>query len=71
VDHMQVISALINSFLVLVVLLSLYTDYRSGKIYNKITLPALCAGVVLNILHHGSSGLLLSATGVGVALSQR
>ena len=42
---------------------SLYTDLRFGKVYNKLTLPCILLGIVLNALLHGLQGALLSIEG--------
>lgn len=49
-------------------LISVYTDHRSGKILNKVTFPALAIGLVLSLLFGGPGGLLKSLLGMGLAL---
>lgn len=44
-----------------------FTDYRSGKIYNWLTLPAIILGLVLAAVLQGWYGLGQAALGLGVA----
>jgi len=45
---------------------ALYTDLRWCRIYNKLTLPCILIGLVLNTLYQGGHGLLLSICGIGL-----
>jgi prepilin peptidase CpaA len=62
--------ALNNLGVILAVTAASFTDLRWGKVYNFITVPALVAGLTLNALAGGWSGLALSVQGIflGVAL---
>lgn len=63
---------LIDIILFSILFISLYTDLKSGKIYNVVTLPAMAVGLLLNFLISGQSngcvGLLNSIYGILVAL---
>jgi prepilin peptidase CpaA len=50
-----------------VLAIAVVTDISKRKIYNWLTLPAICLGIVLNICLHGFHGLLSSLTGIAVA----
>jgi prepilin peptidase CpaA len=63
-------------FVVLMVLLffAVYTDLTDGKIYNKLTIPAIVLGVLLNGLlgalqGEGISGLLSAVLGSGIGFA--
>ena len=45
--------------------ISVYTDVRWGKIFNKITFPLILAGFLLNSLFFGLEGSLESLKGFG------
>ena len=45
--------------------ISAATDLYCGKIFNMITLPGLCVGVVLAFLHGGAAGVLDVLCAVG------
>ncbi|MHB0912930.1 MAG: A24 family peptidase [Armatimonadota bacterium] len=47
---------------------ALYTDLRSGKIYNTLTLPCMLLGLAANTVLGGLSGLLTSLAGMGAVL---
>lgn len=49
--------------LFLLLVMSVYHDYRTQKIPNKITVPAIVAGVVLSTVYYGFSGLKTSLIG--------
>src|SRR5690554_6275886 len=49
--------------LFLLLVMSVYHDYRTQKIPNKITVPAIVAGVVLSTTYYGFSGLKASLIG--------
>lgn len=51
-----------------VVAVAVYTDLRYRRIPNRITLPALVAGLLLNGLADWPSGLVSALSGVGIAL---
>jgi prepilin peptidase CpaA len=57
---------------VLLIILAGYTDYRKRLIENRLTLPAIAIGFLLNFIGHGWQGILLSSlglmTGVGLLL---
>ena len=52
-----------------VLIISVFTDVRHGKILNAVTLPAAVLGIVLNTLDKGWPGILFSLAGVGVGLA--
>lgn len=56
--------------LILVLILSLYTDLKHRRIYNFVTLPALVLGLMINSWNSGLSGLWFSCQGLllGIAL---
>ena len=60
---------LVNGILIITVLICLYTDLRDRKIYNKVLLPALFLGVILNVFLYGFQGLLNSVMGFGIGLA--
>jgi prepilin peptidase CpaA len=53
--------------LAVILLISVYTDIRSRKIYNWVTFPSMLVGLILNIWRHGAHGALFSLEGFGVA----
>ena len=57
---------------VVLILIAGYTDCRKRLIENRLTLPAIAIGFLLNFIGHGWQGILLSAlglmTGVGLFL---
>jgi prepilin peptidase CpaA len=53
----------------LVLILSVFTDIRDGKIYNAVTLPFALLGLILNVIHKGLPGVLFSLAGLGVGLA--
>ncbi|HNY13549.1 MAG TPA: A24 family peptidase [Candidatus Wallbacteria bacterium] len=63
---------LIDIILFSILFISLYTDLKSGKIYNWVTLPAMAGGLLLNFMISGQAtayaGLLNSVYGILVAL---
>jgi len=66
-----ILAGLKTAILACAVLLSVvagWTDLRSGMIRDRLTLPGLVAGVVLNTLVGGWGGLKLSLFGAGVGL---
>ena len=46
---------------------ALYTDFRYGKIYNKLTIPCMAVGIILNAAD-GLPGVYQSAAGAGLVL---
>lgn len=52
----------------LVLLISVFTDVRQGKIYNAVTVPFATLGIVLNTLDGGWAGMLFSLGGIAVGL---
>jgi prepilin peptidase CpaA len=44
------------------------TDLRVGKVFDRVTLPCLAAGVLLNTLALGLSGTAISAAGMATAV---
>lgn len=64
-----------NAVIIAVVVLIIfagYTDYRKRLIENRLTLPAIAVGFLLNFIGHGWQGILLSSlglmTGIGLLL---
>ncbi|KKK36319.1 peptidase A24 [Mesobacillus campisalis] len=57
-------------FLITVLLICLYTDIRSRKILNIVTIPTIVFSMVINVLGGGIEGLLYSGKGffVGTGL---
>jgi prepilin peptidase CpaA len=55
---------------VLLILMAGYTDYRKRLIENRLTLPAIAVGFILNFIGHGWQGILFSFLGLvtGVVL---
>jgi prepilin peptidase CpaA len=47
---------------------SVYTDVRWGKIFNKLTFPLILTGFFLNTLFLGLDGSWLSLKGIGAAI---
>lgn len=58
-----VIDNLILTSVVMLSLLAMYTDFRSRIIPNKLTLPAICLGLILNTAGNGWQGLLFACAG--------
>ena len=53
----------LNILLITIVTICLITDLKSRKIYNKVLLPALVMGVIINIYGNGWAGLFNSSLG--------
>lgn len=53
-----------NIVLLSVLVIAVVTDIRSHRVPNWLTLPAIIAGVGLNLISGGASGLLLSIGGL-------
>lgn len=47
---------------------AVYTDFRYGKIYNKLTLTCIVLGIVMSLLSAGLRGLGESLAGAGLVL---
>jgi prepilin peptidase CpaA len=58
----------INSVLVLVLVVCFYTDLRFNKIYNKVSFPAMAAGLILNGAFGGLTGFLWALLGWAVGM---
>jgi prepilin peptidase CpaA len=62
--------SIINTVLVVVLTICFFTDLRYSKIYNKVTFPAMAAGILLNGIFGGVTGaswaLLGWAVGMGI-----
>jgi prepilin peptidase CpaA len=54
---------------VLLALIAGWTDFRTRRIPNWLTVPGLVVGLAMNIALGGKSGLLASLEGVGVGLA--
>lgn len=59
---------IIDAVLVAVLVISAYTDGTQGKIYNKVTFPAMLAGLVLNGIFGGTTGLIWALIGWAVGM---
>jgi len=62
----------IDSLLFFIISISLYTDLKSGKIYNCFTLPSIIAGFILNMLLNPANrfaGLSNSFLGFAIAFA--
>jgi len=57
-----------NLWVVFVVTAASITDLRWGKVFNVLTMPALLAGVVINLAAAGLPGLWLSLQGIAMGL---
>lgn len=70
--HTGALAHLIDAFLAAGLGVSVITDLRSGKVYDRVTLPCMALGVLLNTWLYGWVGAGLSiagmATAVGLAL---
>lgn len=51
-----------------VLVISVFTDVRRGRIYNAVTLPFAILGIILNALDKGAPGILFSLGGIAVGL---
>ncbi|NPV48531.1 MAG: prepilin peptidase [Armatimonadetes bacterium] len=52
-----------------VLIISVFTDVRHGKIYNAVTVPFAILGIILNILDRGWTGVLFSLGGIATGLA--
>lgn len=59
----------IDIMLLLLLVISVYTDLRSQRIYNKVLLPAALLGLGFHIYQQGIGGLLYSLQGLGAGLA--
>lgn len=59
---------MVNFILISVLLICLYTDVKSRKILNIVTLPTLFFGLVYNMNNNGLEGFLFSGKGFLVGL---
>lgn len=58
---------LLNNLVLLIVLVaSALSDTLHGKIYNKVTYPAVVLGILLNIFVQGGAGIKSSLFGLGI-----
>ncbi|TDL73866.1 prepilin peptidase [Rhodococcus qingshengii] len=58
-----------NIILIIVLIICLFTDIKSRKILNTVTLPAIIFGLVINIFYTGFDGFMYSGRGFLVGLS--
>lgn len=64
----SILKSLVIAVLIALLGIGVYTDVRYGKIYNKLTLPCIAIGILLNTGMNGFQGLLGSIGGVLVVL---
>ncbi len=64
---MITITVVMTSLTILLVAAAVYTDVRWGKIFNRLTMPAIVLGLIINSLT-GIDGFLHSIAGVGLGL---
>ncbi|UCH36156.1 MAG: prepilin peptidase [Armatimonadota bacterium] len=57
-----------TSLMIAMLAVAVVTDLRSGKIYNKLTVPCAAAGLTLGGVAGGAAGLGDHALGAGIAL---
>lgn len=62
---------LLNAVLVAVLITCAYTDGTRGKIFNKVTFPAMGLGLLLNGIFGGVTGLGWSLLGLGLGLAMQ
>ncbi len=60
---------LVDCLLIALIVICVITDLRERKIYNKVLLPFLLAGLVLNSVTGGFSGLTFALAGTAVGFS--
>jgi len=63
------VTNLIDIAVAAVVIISVYTDLKERKIYNVVILSGVIAGLLLNLLNDGSSGVLFSLKGLGAGMA--
>jgi prepilin peptidase CpaA len=72
VSHTGALIPLANTVLAAGLLVSVATDVRQGKVFDRVTMPCVAAGILLNTLFTGWIGTGVSlagmATAVGMAL---
>jgi len=59
-------SALTGVILIVVLAVSVYTDIRYAKIFNKVVLPCIPLGILILGVFHGWPGVVTSLQGVAV-----
>lgn len=64
----NVLDLLFSSVLILLLGTAVYTDIRFGKIYNKLTVPAMAIGIVLRTSEGHFRGFEDSVAGLGFVL---
>lgn len=52
-----------NSWIVILLLVTLYTDMKKGKIYNLVTFPSMVFGIFINMAADGADGFKWSLAG--------
>ncbi len=65
----QALHSLPLALLALLTLVAVYTDVSSGRIYNKLTLPCMAAGVALGLINNGVAGMLGSIAGAALVMA--
>lgn len=55
--------------LLIFVIVNSYTDLKYRRIYNKITIPFLILGIIVNVYMNGLDGLLFSIKGIGIGFA--
>ena len=60
---------LVDFLLIALIVICVITDLRERKIYNKVLFPFLLAGLVLNLVTGGISGLGFTLSGTAVGFS--
>jgi len=60
---------ILDALLFSMVVYCAYTDTTTGKIYNKITFPAMLLGIVLNGVFAGATGLIWALIGWAVGMA--
>ncbi len=65
---MITITVVKTSLAVLLVAAAVYTDVRWGKIFNRLTMPAIALGLVINSLTGSLDGFVHSVAGIGLGL---
>lgn len=65
---MTLATYLLDAVTVGVVLISVYTDLKERKIYNKVIATGIVAGLMLHALTSGTAGIIFSLKGLGAGL---
>jgi len=68
-DMSQMVTIAATGLMIAMLGAAVVTDLRSGKIYNKLTLPCAAVGLALGAVAGGLPGLADRALGAGVALA--